>query len=275
MEENVEQQVTRGLNVKPKIQPPTQAKSFPFATEVITLPSMGLCYPETSALANGEVTVKLLTAKEEDILTSTTLIRKGSVIDRLLESILVEPGVNLNDILIGDKNAILVATRVLAYGPMYKVTVTDPIENESVTVDVDMAKLNTKDIDESLLNRQNEYEFVLPKSGLPIKFKLLTHGDEVAINKDIEASERTLKQSNEITTRWRRIIIEVNGNRDLGYISNFVANQFQIQDSKALRKYIGSMTPDVDFTFEYTSPFSGEKEALRVPIGVDFFYPAD
>jgi len=275
MEENVEQKVTRGLNVKPKIQPPTQAKSFPFATEVITLPSMGLCYPETSALANGEVTVKLLTAKEEDILTSTTLIRKGSVIDRLLESILVEPGVNLNDILIGDKNAILVATRVLAYGPMYKVTVTDPIENESVTVDVDMAKLNTKDIDESLLNRQNEYEFVLPKSGLPIKFKLLTHGDEVAINKDIEASERTLKQSNEITTRWRRIIIEVNGNRDLGYISNFVANQFQIQDSKALRKYIGSMTPDVDFTFEYTSPFSGEKEALRVPIGVDFFYPAD
>jgi hypothetical protein len=68
---------------------------------------------------------------------------------------------------------------------------------------------------------------------------------------------------------------DVNGNRDLGYISNFVANQFQIQDSRALRKYIGEITPDVDFNFEYTSPFTGEKEALRVPISADFFYPTD
>lgn len=164
---------------------------------------------------------------------------------------------------------------MLAYGPVYKVTVTDPFENEPVDVDVDMAKLSTKDVDESKWNRDNEYDFILPKSKLPIKFKLLTHGDELAISKDIEASEKTLKQSNEITTRWRRIIIEINGNRDLGYISNFVVNQFQIQDSKALRNYIKEVTPDVDFSFEYTSPFTGEKEALRVPIGVDFFYPAD
>ena len=275
MEENIEQQVSRGLNTKPKVQSYSTPKSFPFATEIITLPSRGLCYPESSPLASGEVTIKLLTAKEEDILTSTTLIRKGIVIDKLLESILVEPGVNLNDLLIGDKNAILVATRVLAYGPTYKVVITDPVENESVDVEVDMGKLQTKEIDESILNRENEYDFILPKSGIPIKFKLLTHGDEIAINKDIEASEKISKQSNEITTRWRRIITEVNGNRDFSNISNFVANQFQIQDSKALRKHIASITPDVDFTFEYTSPFTGEKEALKVPIGIDFFYPAD
>ena len=271
MNENIEQQVTRGMGTHSH---PTQ-KSFPFATELITLPSKGLGYPESSPLAKGEVTIKLLTAKEEDILTSTTLIRKGATLDRLLESIIVEPGVNASDLLIGDKNAILVATRVLAYGPVYKVTITDPDEKEPVDVDVDMAKLTTKDIDETKLNRNNEYDFLLPKSNIPIKFKLLTHGDELAINKDIEASEKTLKQSNEITTRWRRIIVEVNGNRDLGYISNFVANQFQIQDSRALRKYIGEITPDVDFNFEYTSPFTGEKEALRVPISADFFYPTE
>lgn len=271
MEQNIEQQFTRGLGQNQPFQP----KSFPFATEQITLPSKGLCYPESNALSKGYVTVKLLTAKEEDILTSASLIKKGATIDRLLESIIVESGVNVNDLLIGDKNAILVASRVLAYGPVYKVTVTDPFENEPVDVDVDMAKLSTKDVDESKWNRDNEYDFVLPKSKLPIKFKLLTHGDELAISKDIEASEKTLKQSNEITTRWRRIIIEINGNRDLGYISNFVINQFQIQDSKALRNYIKEVTPDVDFSFEYTSPFTGEKEALRVPIGVDFFYPAD
>jgi hypothetical protein len=271
MEQNIEQQVTRGLGQNPM----AQSKSFPFATEQITLPSKGLCYPESNPLSKGYVTVKLLTAKEEDILTSTTLIRKGATIDRLLESIVVEPGVNVNDLLIGDKNAILVATRVLAYGPVYKVTVTDPSENEPVEVDVDMAKLSTKEVDDSKWNRNNEYDFVLPKSKTPIKFKLLTHGDEIAIQKDIEASEKTLKQSNEITTRWRRIITEVNGNKDMGYISNFVINQFQIQDSKALRNVIKDITPDVDFTFEYTSPFTGEKEALRVPIGVDFFYPTE
>lgn len=271
MNESIEQQVTRGMGNSNAFA----TKSFPFATEIITLPSKGLGYPESSPLSKGEITIKLLTAKEEDILTSTTLIRKGATLDRLLESIVVEPGVNPTDLLIGDKNAILVATRVLAYGPVYKVTVTDPDEREPVEVDVDMAKLSTKEIDYSKLNRDNEYDFVLPKSKTPIKFKLLTHGDELAIGKDIEASERTLKQGNEITTRWRRIIIEVNGNRDLGYISNFVVNQFQIQDSKALRKYIGEITPDVDFNFEYTSPFTGEKEALRVPISADFFYPTE
>ena len=124
------------------------------------------------------------------------------------------------------------------------------------------------------INVENNYTFTT-STGVNLEWKLLTHGDELAINKDIEASEKTLKQSNEVTTRWRRIIIEVNGNRDLGYISNFVINQFQIQDSKALRTHIKNMTPDVDFTFEYTSPFTGDKEALRVPIGVDFFYPTE
>jgi len=271
MEQNIEQQITRGLGQSQVNQP----KSYPFATEQISLPSKGLCYSESNPLSKGYVTIKLLTAKEEDILTSATLIRKGATIDRLLESIVVEPGVNVNDLLIGDKNAILVATRVLAYGPIYKVTITDPIEKEEVDVDVDMAKLSTKEVDETKWNRSNEYDFVLPKSGTPIKFKLLTHGDELAIQKDIEASEKTLKQSNEVTTRWRRIITEINGNRDLGYISNFVVNQFQIRDSKALREKIKELTPDVDFTFEYTSPFTGEKEALRVPIGVDFFYPTE
>lgn len=271
-EEKLEQQVTRGLGNQPQ---QAQKKSFPFPTEVIGLPSRGLVYPESSPLSKGELTIKLLTAKEEDILTSTNLIRKGIVLDKLLEAIVVEPGVNINDLLIGDKNAILISTRVLAFGPEYKVSVTDPSEGEPVEVTVDMTKLNIKDVDYNLLNRNNEYEFVLPKTGVPIKFKLLTHGDELAIQKDIEASEKTLKQGNDIQARYRRMITEVNGNRDFGYISNYVANQLLAADSKALRKYIGSISPDVDLKFDYTSPFTGETEALRVPVGVDFFYPAD
>jgi len=270
-QQNIEQQVTRGFTPNQ----PHQKVSYPFPTEIVSLPSKGLAYPEKSPLSKGEITIKLLTAKEEDILTSTNLIRKGVVIDRLLESIIVEKGVDAGDLLIGDKNAILIATRILAYGPEYDVTITDPAEKEPVDIKVDMSKLNIKEVNYDLLNRTNEYEFVLPKSGVPIKWKLLTHADELAINKDIEASEKTLKQANEVTTRLRRIIVEINGNRDLGYISNYIVNQLQAADSRALRKEIQSITPDIDLSFEYTSPFSGEKEVLKVPLGIDFFYPTE
>jgi hypothetical protein len=216
-----------------------------------------------------------MTAKEEDILTSSNLIRKGIHLDKLLESVVVEEGVNVNDLLIGDKNAILVTSRILAFGPEYNVTVNDPEEKEPVEVNVDLSKIKIKEIDESILNRNNEYTYTLPVSKKVIKFKLLTHGDEIAINKDIEASEKTLKSGNEITARYRRIITEVEGNREFGYISNFVSNQLLAGDSKGLRKYMNSITPDLDLSFDYTSPFTGETEALRIPFGVNFFYPAD
>jgi hypothetical protein len=271
MEQNIEQQVTRGLG-----STPTQnQKNYPFPTEVISLPSKGLCYPETSPLSKGEITIKLMTAKEEDILTSTNLIRKGIHLDKLLESVVVEGGVNINDLLIGDKNAILVTSRMLAFGPEYQVTVNDPNDGQPVEVTVDLSKIQIKEIDESVLNRQNEYPFTLPISKTPIKFKLLTHGDELAINKDIEASEKTLKQGNEITARYRRIIVEIDGNRDVGYISNFVSNRLLAGDSKSLRKYISTTTPDLDLKFDYESPFTGETEALRIPFGIDFFYPTE
>lgn len=269
-QQNAEQQVTRGTSTTPQ-----QPKTFPFPTEIISLPSKGLVYSETNPLSKGELTVKLMTAKEEDILTSTNLIRKGIQLDKLLESIVVEQGVNVNDLVIGDKNAILVTSRILAFGPEYLAKVTDPFDSEEVEVSIDLTTIKIKEIDESLLNRQNEYSFLLPISKTSIKYKLLTHGDEQSINRDIEASQKTLKTSNEITARYRRIIIEVDGNRELGYISNFVSNRLLAGDSKALRKEIGKITPDLDLKFDYTSPITGETEALRIPFGIGFFYPAD
>ena len=270
-QQNVEQQVTRGLGNTPQ---PTQ-KTYPFPTEIISLPSKGLCYPESNPLSKGEITIKLMTAKEEDILTSANLVKKGIHLDKLLESVVVEPGVNVNDLLVGDKNAILISSRVLAFGPDYDVTINDPNENEPVKTTVDLSKIQIKEIDESKLNRKNEYDFTLPQSKSNIKFRLLTHGDELAIQKDIEALQKTIKTSNEITARYRRIITEVDGNRDIGYISNFVTNRLLAADSKALRKQIASISPDLDLKFEYESPYTGEKEALRIPFGIDFFYPTE
>jgi hypothetical protein len=270
MEQNIEQQVTRGLG---GFQQQGQ-KSYPFPTEIISLPSKGLCYPESSPLSKGEITIKLMTAKEEDILTSTNLIKKGIQLDKLLESIVVEPGVHINDLLVGDKNAILVTSRMLAFGPDYQITVRDNVTGKDVDVTVDLSQIQIKEVDESLLNRQNEYDFVLPVSKTPIKFKLLTHGDEMVINKDVEASEKITKQGNEITARYRRVIVEVGGNREIGHISNFVSNQLLAGDSRGLRKYMKQITPDLNLTFEFEHS-DGEMEALRIPFGIDFFYPSE
>ena len=270
-QQNVEQQVTRGLGA----QSASEQRNYPFPTEIISLPSKGLCYPETSPLSKGEITIKLMTAKEEDILTSANLVKKGVHLDKLLESVVVEPGVNVNDLLVGDKNAILISSRVLAFGPEYEVTVNDPNENEQVKVTVDLSKIQIKEIDESKLNRKNEYDYTLPISKANIKFRLLTHGDELSIQKDIDALQKATKTSNEITSRYRRIITEVDGNREIGHISNFVTNRLLAGDSKSLRKEISTMSPDLDLKFEYESPYTGEKEALRIPFGVDFFYPSE
>jgi hypothetical protein len=268
-QQNVEQQVTRGLGAS------SEQRNYPFPTEIISLPSKGLCYPESSPLSKGEITIKLMTAKEEDILTSANLVKKGIHLDKLLESVVVEAGVNINDLLVGDKNAILISSRVLAFGPEYEVTINDPNENEPVKVTVDLSKIQIKEIDESKLNRKNEYDYTLPISKANIKFRLLTHGDELSIQKDIDALQKATKSSNEITSRYRRIITEVDGNREIGHISNFVTNRLLAGDSKSLRKEISTMSPDLDLKFEYESPYTGEKEALRIPFGVDFFYPSE
>lgn len=272
-EQNVEQQVKRGLGTPqaPTLQP---KKAYDFATEVITLPSKGLGYPESHPLSKGEVTIKLMTAKEEDILASPNLIRKGIVLDKLLEAIVIEDGVKADDLLMGDKNAILIASRVLAYGPEYDVKVTDPITEDNVEYTIDMSNVNLKEIDYSILNRNNRYEFTTV-SGTKIEFQLLTHGLEKKIEADLEALSKFNKDNpSEITTRLRYIITSVNGNSDLGHITNFIKNQFLAKDSRVFRNHIQAITPDIDLKFDYTSPITGEKEALSIPFGMDFFYPS-
>ena len=151
---------------------------YGFPTEVLSLPSQGLLYPEDSPLRSGTIDVKYMTAKEEDILTSTNLIQKGLVIDKLLESVVVQQGINVDDLLIGDKNALMVGTRILGYGKDYRISLVDPDTNERVEHSVDLTKLETTKPDEKLFKNGNKFEFTLPTSKRTIEFKLLTHKDE-------------------------------------------------------------------------------------------------
>ena len=157
-----------------------------FPTEVVDLPSKGLLYPKENPLSSGQVEVKYMTAKEEDILTSANLIKSGVVVEKLLESLSVEKSIRVNDILVGDKNAVLIASRILAYGKNY------PVEIFGQKVTVDLTTLKDKYLDESLVvDGKNEFEFELPATKRKLKFKLLTSADEKIITKETQAYQNT------------------------------------------------------------------------------------
>ena len=237
---------------------------FKLPTETIELPSKGLLYPEDHPLSNGKVEIKYMTAKEEDILTNQNYIANGTVLDKLLKSLIVTE-FNYNDLLIGDKNAIMIAARILGYGGEYKFNYGGKEEA------VDLTQINNKPIDESFYTRGiNEFNFTLPTSGNEITFKVLTHGDEIKINQELEGLKKLSKEgSPELTTRLKYLITSVNGEKDPKVIRSFVDTAFLARDTRALREYIQQIQPDVDLTF---FP-SGTKRSVSIPIGVGFFWP--
>ena len=249
---------------------------YGFPTEVLSLPSQGLLYPEDSPLRSGTIDVKYMTAKEEDILTSTNLIEKGVVITKLLESIIADPKVKLNDMLIGDKNAIMIGTRILGYGKDYGITLVDPDTNERVEHIVDLTKLENKPIDEKLYQSGNSFTLELPNSKRVIGFKLLTQKDEndiAEILKDYEQAEKLTGVSYVGTTRLKHQIVSIDGNTDQKEIDNFVDNEFLALDTRAFRKHLDKITPDIELKFDYTSQ-TGNLHTIDVPLGIEFFWPA-
>ncbi|VDM09058.1 unnamed protein product [Wuchereria bancrofti] len=240
-------------------------------TETVTLPSKGWLYPEESPLSKGEIEMKYMTAREEDILTNTNFIRQGVVIDKLLQSLIVTK-VNFDDILIGDKNAILIAARILGYGKDYTFNYTDKSGKEIETT-VDLSLLKEKELNESLYKNGNEFSFELPKSGNKVTFKLLTQGDE----KKIDAELRGLKKINpnasfDVTTRLKYMITSVNGNRETKDIRDFVDNYLLAPDAKALREYYAKIQPDVELKF-IPNDDNYVGEGIDIPITINFFWP--
>jgi hypothetical protein len=237
---------------------------FKLPTETIELPSKGLLYPEDSELAKGTLEMKYMTAKEEDILTNQSYIKNGTVLDKLMKSLIVSK-INYDELLIGDKNAIMVAARILGYGAEYKF---DYAGEEQL---VDLSSLDNKPLDEKLFtSRTNEFAFTLPKSKNNITFKLLTHKDEQDINRELEGLKKINKDSSpELSTRLKYMIVSVEEKRDKKDIREFVDNYLLAQDSRALREYIREIQPDVDLTF---FP-DGSEDRVSLPIGLKFFWP--
>jgi len=241
---------------------------FKFPTETIDLPSKGLVYPESNPLSKGFVEMKYMTAKEEDILTNQAYVKKGVVFDKLINSLIMTEGVNIEDLIVGDKNAILIAARVLGYGADYKFNYLGKEHS------VDLTTLDNKPIDESLFTKgTNEFSYVLPHSKVTVSFKLLTGKDEKEIEAELEGYKKINKDNSpELTTRLKQIITAIDGNYDKKVIREFVDNYLLAKDSRELRNYISSFQPDVNTKVKINT-FDDLEEEIDLPVDLSFFYP--
>ena len=238
---------------------------FKFPTEVVELPSKGLLYPKDHPLSNGTVELKYMTAKEEDILTNQNYLKDGTVIDKLLKSLLVTK-FPYDDLLVGDKNAILISSRILGYGKDYEFSYGDG------TVVVDLSLLPSTELTPDQITEEgvNEFSFHLPHSGNDITFKFLTGHDEKKIEAEIKGLKRITKHSSPtISTRLKHQILSVNGDAEKKSIREFVDNVFLARDSSAFRKHIKNINPDVKMQF--ITDDEG-KEAI-IPMEAGFLWP--
>ena len=236
---------------------------FKFPTEEIELPSKGLMYPEDNPLSSGKVEIKYMTAKEEDILSNQAYIEKGTVLDKLLESVIVSK-ININDLIVGDKNAILIATRILGYGSDYKVTINGKTET------IDLSELENKEFDGStMIEDKNEFAFTLPHSDTKITYKILDGHDDKKIEKELRGLKKLNPNANpEASTRLKYTLVSVDGESEKKDVRGFVDNYFLARDTRAFREHLRQTQPDVDLNVILDSG-----EEVIVPIGLSFFWP--
>ena len=244
------------------------SSKFSLPTETVELPSKGLLYPEDSPLSSGTIEMKYMTAKEEDILSNTNYILKGTVMDKLLQSLIVDKDIKLHEILVGDKNALLIAARILSYGKDYSV------QYGGENINVDLSKLDHKVIDYSIFkDRNNNFEINLPNTDNTVTIKILNSADEKAISEEIEGNKKIQKENQtSVSSRLKHLITSVNGNTEKKDIRHLVDNFLLAKDARVIRQFYEEINPDINLNYEFINR-NGGKEVVSVPIGIDFFWP--
>lgn len=252
---------------------PKQESKYP--TEMVPLPTKGWFYPDGDPLSLGEIEIKQMSAREEDILANQDLIKKGKVLDKLLESLVVNKSIDIDKILIPDKNAIFISIRRLAYGDEYPVKITCPQCSAQNNVSINLSELVYKPFDfENLPRGENSFLFELPFSKIQITYKILNQLDEKSIETELDSLKKINKDvSRELTTRLIYLITSVGGNPDKNIIRKFVNEQLTARDSQMLRKYTNEHNPNVDMTFNFVCNDCNLERKLVVPIGANFLWP--
>jgi len=267
------------------ISPPLEGGlSFISPTEMVDLPSEGKYYLEGHPLCNqGAIEVKEMTAKEEDILTSKSLIQKGVVFDKLLQNIIVDSTISPQNLLVGDKNAVLIAARISGYGEEYETKVNCPncfssqavsfnLLNAQVKGPPDSTEVSEK-INSSLSeSKKGTFMVRLPKSQLDVELKLITGADEKRIAANRQMRKKRKMAENLLTEHLKACVVSVSGIEDRQEVDKFIDNM-PAQDSRFVRKAMTEITPNIDLTQEFVCEECDHEQDLEVPISTDFFWP--
>lgn len=236
--------------------------------EVVPFPSKGLYYPSRIA----EATVEYMTSKDEDILSTSSLIENGTVLDILIKNKIKTQGIVTDELLVGDRNAILLFLRASSYGQEYEVRVTDPRTGIPFTDKVDLVKLKAKQIS-IFPDEKGEFSFLLPIRKVLVRFKILNYKEINLVLKTAEAKQEAYSTaySEFGSLKLKAEVVEVNGNRNKDYIIQFI-DALPAKDSSVLKQRIAEVTPDVDMNYEFTAA-DGYKFKAKISVGVDFFFP--
>ena len=262
----------------PQSQPALQ---FVTPTEFVDLPSKGKFYPASHPLCNAEVVeIRYMTAKDEDILSSQTLLKKGIAIDRFLQNILVDKSIDINSLLVGDKNAITVAARVTGYGSHYPAQVACPACSKVSEKKYDLNEAITSNIDEEELENKynvrktenNTFIFPLERSKVDVEVKLLTSKDEAVLLKFLEKKRKNKLPETPLTDQLRAMIVSINGNSTEEYVNSFI-NNMPAMDSKYLRTAYQKIVPNIDLSQLFSCPDCGYEGEVDMPFGATFFWP--
>lgn len=244
--------------------------------ETVPIPSSGKVYPETSALHNREtVDIKPMTTREEDILTSRALIKKGTVVTELIKSCLIDKSIEVNDMIAGDRNALMVAIRITGYGAEYEAEVECSACQHKAMQPFRLDQLAIKRLTiDPVRPGENLFSFTLPVCKKEVCFKFLTGKDEEEIVTTQERMKKALSTSPEstISTRLRYCIVSVDGKTDKSLINAFVG-KMPARDSLMLRKYIEKNEPGIDMSQTVVCGECNHEEEVLTPIGTSFFWP--
>jgi hypothetical protein len=259
--------------------------SFVAPTEFVSLPSKGKYYPQGHALCGKDaIEIKQMTAREEDILTNKSYIKKGIAVDRLLEALIVDKNIKLDDLLIGDKNAVILASRISAYGADYSVQVQCPSCGEKCDHEFNLFKVltdsNLNEVDYELnfpqdvaVSQNGTFMFRLPSTGWVVEVKPLNGHDEKRIARMTEMRKKLNQGSDSSIIDLLKVsIVSISGVTDRATIEKAI-EAMPAKDSKYIRVIYPKIVPDVKFAQEFVCSECSETNELEVPLTAEFFWP--